>query len=182
MSESTKFEMATFGGGCFWCTEAVFKQVKGVVDVTSGYAGGRKDKPTYEEVTTGRTGHAEVVQVTFDPNQISFRELVEILFATHDPTTLNRQGHDVGTQYRSLILYHDQSQKTIVEATIEDLEREKTFTSPIVTQVEPFQEFYEAEDYHKDYYARNTEQPYCRIVISPKLAKLRIKYLNKLKK
>ncbi len=174
-------EVATLGGGCFWCTEAVFGELKGVVKVEPGYSGGSLANPTYEQVSAGTTGHAEVVQITFDPSIISFREILEVFFAMHDPTTLNRQGADVGTQYRSVLFYHDREQKAKIEKLIEELDNAKIYGAPIVTKVEPFKIFYEAEDYHKDYFKSNPEQPYCRLVIAPKIAKLRKNYRDKLK-
>jgi len=174
-------EVATLGGGCFWCTEAVFNIVKGVEKVESGYCGGSMPNPTYEQVSTGTTGHAEAVQLTFDPSVISFREILEIFFATHDPTTMNRQGPDVGTQYRSVIFYHDAEQKATAEKVIEELDKAEIWESPIVTQVEPFIAFYRAEDYHREYYKRHPNQPYCQQVITPKLAKLQQRFLGKLK-
>ena len=174
-------EVTTLGGGCFWCSEAVFSQLKGVEKVESGYSGGTLENPTYGQVSTGVTGHAEVVQITFDPDVISFKELLEIFFSTHDPTTLNRQGQDVGTQYRSVIFYHDDEQKAVAEQVLKEFSEEKTFDMPIVTQLEPFKTFYKAEDYHKDYFKRHPEQSYCSMIIAPKLEKLRAHYLNKLK-
>jgi len=179
--DSRHIEVATLGGGCFWCTEAVFGEIKGVVEVKPGYSGGSFANPTYEQVSSGTTGHAEVVQITFDPSTISFREILEVFFATHDPTTLNRQGADVGSQYRSVLFYHDREQKATIEKLIEEFDNEKIFGAPIVTKVEPFKAFYEAEDYHKDYFKSNPEQPYCRLVIAPKIAKLRKSYRDKLK-
>ena len=178
----SKVEVATLGGGCFWCIEAALNEVRGVVNVESGYAGGELASPTYEQVCTGTTGHAEVVQVTFDPRIISFREILEIFFTAHDPTTLNRQGADLGTQYRSVIFYHNAEQKQAAEQTIAELDAAKVWDKPIVTQVEPFKNFYKAEDYHRKYFSRHPETPYCRIVIAPKIAKLRKKYREKLKK
>ncbi len=175
-----KTETVTLGGGCFWCTEAVFLRLKGVESVKSGYSGGHIKNPAYREVTTGSTGHAEVVQVTFDPSVISFREILEVFFTVHDPTTLNRQGADVGTQYRSAIFYHTPEQKVIAEKMILDLENEKVFDNRVVTEVTPFSAFYPAEDYHDNYYARNKNQPYCSIVISPKIKKLEKYYKDKL--
>jgi len=174
--------VATLGGGCFWCIEAAFDEIRGVVKVESGYSGGTTASPTYEHVCTGTTGHAEVVQVTFDPSTISFKEILEIFFTTHDPTTRNRQGADVGTQYRSVIFYHDEKQKEATEQVIAELEATKVWDSSIVTQVEPFKKFYKAEDYHRGYFGRNPEAGYCRVVITPKIAKLRKKYQEKLKK
>lgn len=162
----------TFGGGCFWCMEALFERVKGVESVTSGYAGGTTENPTYEEVSSGKTNHAEVVQIIFNPKQIRLEDILEIFFAMHDPTTLNRQGADVGTQYRSVIFYLDARQKKIITKCIKTLDEGKSFGSPIVTQVVPFTTFYEAENYHQDYYNKNGVEPYCRIVILPKLRKL----------
>lgn len=176
-----QMEVATLGGGCFWCTEAVFSQLKGVEKVEPGYSGGKLEHPTYEQVSTGTTGHAEAVQITFDPNAISYKEILEIFFSTHDPTTLNRQGPDVGSQYRSVIFYHNDQQKAIAEQVIREITEEKLFDAPIVTQLEPFRVFYEAEDYHRDYFKRHPEQPYCSLLIAPKLAKLRKLYMNKLK-
>lgn len=174
-------QVATLAGGCFWCLEAVFEQLRGVTKVTSGYSGGDVPNPSYEAVCTGTTGHAEVVQVTFDPDQISFRDLLGVFFTLHDPTTLDRQGGDVGTQYRSAIFYHDDEQRRTAEDLVRELEAEHVFDDPIVTQVEPLRAFYPAEEYHREYYRRNPNQPYCRAVIAPKVAKLRSKYLEKLK-
>ena len=173
--------VATLAGGCFWCTEAVFSIVKGVEKVESGYTGGSVPNPTYEQVSSGATGHAEAVQVTFDPSVISFREILEVFFATHDPTTLNRQGPDFGTQYRSAIFYHNEEQKATAEKVIAELDKEGIWDSPIVTRVAPFKAFYAAENYHKDYYKRNSNQPYCQQVITPKLVKLQQRFLGKLK-
>ncbi len=169
------------GGGCFWCTEAVFLEIEGVIEVVPGYSGGHVEDPTYQMVTTGRTGHAEVIQVTFDPEIISYREILEIFFTMHDPTQLNRQEADVGTQYRSVIFYHSQEQKKTAEAFIEEMKKTNIFNLPIVTQLEPFEEFYEAEDYHKDYYNRNKNQGYSRFVIAPKLDKVQKRFKEKLK-
>lgn len=174
-------DVATLAGGCFWCLEAVFDQLKGVLDVVSGYSGGSVNNPSYQQVCTGETGHAEVVQVTFDPQVIRYRELLEVLFTIHDPTTLNRQGADVGTQYRSAIFYHDPEQKAIAEAVIQELEDEKIWDRPIVTELTPFGVFYPAEDYHQEYFQRNPYQGYCSAVIAPKVAKFRKKYLADLK-
>jgi peptide-methionine (S)-S-oxide reductase len=168
-----QLETATLGGGCFWCTEAVFSKMDGVIKVEPGYSGGKLENPTYEQVSTGTTGHAEVVQIAFDPNIISFRQILEVFFKMHDATTLNRQGADIGTQYRSVVFYHSREQKTTAEQLIEELDNTKVFDSPIVTQVERFRAFYEAEDYHKEYFKRHPEQSYCRLVIAPKIAKLR---------
>jgi peptide-methionine (S)-S-oxide reductase len=175
-------QTATLAGGCFWCLEAVYLELKGVVKVESGYAGGDLPAPTYEQVCSGDTGHAEVVQITFDPAVISYRELLEIFFTIHDPTTLNRQGADVGTQYRSAIFYHSAAQKATAEAVIAALEAEHVWSNPIVTQVVGYEMFYPAEEYHRDYYGRNTNQGYCKIVIAPKVSKLRKTYFEKLKK
>jgi peptide-methionine (S)-S-oxide reductase len=173
--------IATLGGGCFWCLEAVYDQMKGVKSVESGYMGGPKPNPTYEEVCSGRTGHAEVVQLTFDPKIASFREILEVFFAIHDPTTLNQQGNDIGTQYRSAIFYHSPEQKTVAQELIAELTREKFFNHPIVTAVVPAEPFYVAEDYHQEYFARNPSQPYCSYVVGPKLAKFRKAFGEKLK-
>jgi peptide-methionine (S)-S-oxide reductase len=180
-SSTSRIEVATIGGGCFWCTEAVFKQLKGVMKVESGYSGGNVANPTYEQVTTGRTGHAEVVQITFNPSIISFQEILEIFFELHDPTTLNQQGNDVGTQYRSIILFHSEAQEQVARQLIAEMEDAHIYDKPIVTQIEPFTKFYQAEDYHRDYYQRNPQQSYCRFVIAPKLVKLRSKFVEKLK-
>jgi peptide-methionine (S)-S-oxide reductase len=175
-------QTATLAGGCFWCLEAVFEQLEGVERVVSGYAGGTIDAPTYEQVCSGRSGHAEVIQVTFDPEVISYRDLLEMFFAFHDPTTMNRQGHDVGTQYRSAIFYETPEQKAEAEQTIARLTSEGVFDAPIVTQVAPLDRFYPAESYHQGYYRQNTGQPYCRATITPKVTKLRQKYTARLKK
>jgi len=175
-------ELATLAGGCFWCLEAVFLGLRGVSTVTSGYTGGIMPNPTYEQVCSGRTGHAEVVQIAFDPNIITFSELLEVFFTIHDPTTLNRQGADAGTQYRSAIFYHSPAQKEAAAKVIAALDAEKVWDEPIVTEVAPLSVFYPAENYHQNYYAQNTNQPYCRAVIAPKVAKARSKFLDKLKK
>ena len=175
-------EVATLGGGCFWCTEAVFDGVRGVVSVESGYSGGHVPNPSYERVCTSTTGHAEAVQVTFDPKELPYRELLEIFFATHDPTTLNRQGHDVGTQYRSVIFYHSPEQEQTARQVVADLEAERIWDKPIVTQVAPFEAFYPAEDYHQEYFANNPNQPYCSAVIAPKVTKFRQRYADRLKR
>ncbi|MGB5362077.1 MAG: peptide-methionine (S)-S-oxide reductase MsrA, partial [Aureibaculum sp.] len=169
-------ELATFGNGCFWCTEAIFEQLKGVSKVESGYAGGKVKNPTYKEVCTGNTGHAEVIQLTYDPKVINYREILDVFFNTHDPTTLNRQGADVGTQYRSVIFYHNDSQKEEAENMIAALEKEKVFDSKIVTEVTAINNYYVAESYHQDYYNNNKNQGYCRMVINPKLEKFTKKY------
>jgi len=164
--------VAVFGGGCFWCTEAIFDELRGVKSVISGYAGGTTYNPSYEQVCSGRTGHAEAIKIEFDPAEISFRDLMTVFFATHDPTTLNRQGNDVGTQYRSAIFFADEQQKTEATALIKELEETKTFNNTIVTTLEPLTEFYPAEDYHQKFYANNPYQPYCQYSIPPKLNKL----------
>jgi peptide-methionine (S)-S-oxide reductase len=164
-------EIATFGTGCFWCTEAVFQQLKGVTSVVSGYSGGHLENPSYDQVTTGRTGHAEVCQIEFNPDQISFRELLEVFFNTHDPTTLNRQGNDIGPQYRSVIFYHNEKQREVAEQVKNELEANKTFKKPIVTEIAAFSKFWPAEDYHQNYFRNNPNQGYCRYVIAPKLDK-----------
>ncbi len=180
--QANGLETATLAGGCFWCLEAVYDELKGVTDVVSGYAGGTVDRPTYQQVCSGMTGHAEVVQVTFDPKVISYKDLLDVFFTIHDPTTLNRQGNDVGTQYRSAIFYHTPEQKAIAEQTIKDLEAQKLWRDPIVTEVTPFTKFYPAEDYHQEYFANNPYQPYCQIVVAPKVAKARKAFIDKLKK
>ena len=173
-------EMMTVGGGCFWCTEAVFREIKGVEKVVSGYSGGNvPGKPTYREVCSGLTDHAEVIQITYNTSEISFEELLVIFMTTHNPTTLNQQGADVGTQYRSVIFYHNENQKEIAEAVVNELT--EYFEDPIVTEISPLLNFFEAEDYHQDYYANNTSQGYCSMVITPKLAKFRKMYADKLK-
>jgi len=176
-----ELEKATLGGGCFWCTEAVYLELKGVVDVKPGYSGGHIKNPSYQEVCTGTTGHAEVVQITFDLDVISFSEILEVFFMTHDPTTLNRQGNDVGPQYRSVVFYHNEAQKETAEKVIRLFEEEKVYDKPIVTQVEPFDKFYIAEDYHKNYYNRNKGQAYCQYIITPKLEKFRKIFKDQLK-
>jgi peptide-methionine (S)-S-oxide reductase len=175
-------ETATLAGGCFWCLEAAFQELKGVETVQSGYTGGAITDPSYEAVCTGRTGHAEAVQVTFDPDVISYRELLEIFFTIHDPTTLNRQGADVGTQYRSAVFYHSPEQKAAADRVVAELAAAKVWSAPIVTQLVPLEAFYPAEAYHRDYYRRNPNQGYCQIVIAPKVAKLRKAYVEKLKR
>jgi peptide-methionine (S)-S-oxide reductase len=179
--ETKQLEVATFASGCFWCTEAVFDQVRGVVKVESGYSGGTIPNPGYQDVCTGDTGHAESIQVTFDPKQVSYNDLLHIFFTTHDPTTLNRQGADVGTQYRSAIFYHNPEQEKVARQVIQELEKNKVWKKPIVTELTPFKEFYKAEDYHQQYYENNRTQPYCQVVIEPKIAKLRQHYFEKLK-
>lgn len=175
-------ETATFAGGCFWCTEAVFLEIEGVKTVLPGYIGGKNASPTYEEICTGTTGHAEAIQITFDPKVITFGELLELFFATHDPTTLNRQGADVGTQYRSEIFYHNAIQKQVAEGYIALLNQENTFGKNVVTTVSKASNFYVAEDYHKNYYSRNSNQSYCSYVITPKIEKLKMYFKDKLKK
>jgi len=174
-------EVATLAGGCFWCLEAVYEQLRGVEKVASGYAGGHVQNPTYRQVSSGKTGHAEVVQLTYDPTVVSFRELLEVFFTIHDPTTLNRQGADVGTQYRSAIFYHDAGQKETAEQVLREMEAARIWDKPIVTEVSPLEAFYKAEDYHQEYYRHNTYQPYCQVVIAPKVQKFRQKFLANLK-
>jgi peptide-methionine (S)-S-oxide reductase len=174
-------ETATLGGGCFWCLEAVYDQLAGVEDVVSGYSGGHANNPTYEQVCNGITGHAEVVQLTFDTERISFRDILDVFFTIHDPTTLNRQGADVGTQYRSAIYYHSPEQKTIAEQTIAEITSAGLWNAPIVTEVTAFEKFYPAEDYHQEYFARNPNQGYCRVVVAPKVAKFRKQHFDRLK-
>jgi len=174
-------EVATFAGGCFWCTEAVFLEIKGIEKVLSGYIGGKIKNPTYKEICTGETGHAEAIQITFNPNEVAYEDLLEVFFGTHDPTTLNRQGADVGTQYRSEIFYYSEAQKIKAENYIQLLEKEKLYDNKIVTKVSSATEFYYAEDYHQNYYNQNSSQGYCQMVIAPKLEKLRKYYKSKLK-
>jgi peptide-methionine (S)-S-oxide reductase len=181
MTYQTEFEIATIGGGCFWCTEAVFESVKGITSVESGYAGGFVKNPSYREVCNGNTGHAEVVQIRFNPNQISFQQILEIFFATHDPTTLNQQGADKGTQYRSVIFYHNQNQKDIAQKLIQELNQNSVFTKPVVTEISEYTAFYKAEDYHQNYFANNPDASYCSIVIRPKVEKFKKNYSAKLK-
>ena len=176
------YEKATLAGGCFWCLEAVFDELKGVVSVESGYSGGHVADPSYRAVCTGMTGHAEVVQVTFDPQVLSFADLLRVFFTVHDPTTMNRQGGDVGTQYRSAIFYHSDEQKRVAEEIIKEVDESKVWGRPVVTEVTPFDKFYIAEDYHQEYYASNPNQPYCRVVIEPKVVKFRKHYMDRLKK
>jgi len=182
MSSEQNSDVATLGGGCFWCLEAVFDDLRGVESVESGYAGGHAADPSYEEVCAGTTGHAEVVRVTFNPRAVSFKEILEVFFTIHDPTTLNRQGADVGTQYRSAIFFHTPEQQEIVARTIAELDAAKIWDAPIITEVVPFERFYEAEDYHQDYYRQNPNQGYCRMIVAPKVAKFRQHFLEKLKK
>jgi peptide-methionine (S)-S-oxide reductase len=181
VAEKGTTEAAVFGGGCFWCTEAVFLELRGVQAVMPGYAGGGTKNPTYEQVCGGMTGHAEVIRIEFDPGEIGFRDLLTVFFATHDPTTLNRQGNDVGTQYRSTILYADEDQRREAEAFIKELNESKAFGRPVVTTVEPLREFYEAEEYHRNYYAKNPYQAYCNSMIPPKLGKLQKNFKDLLK-
>jgi peptide-methionine (S)-S-oxide reductase len=181
MNDERKLETATFANGCFWCTEAVFQQLKGVEKVTSGYSGGHLKNPTYEEVCNKQTGHAECLQIEYDPKQVSFDELLEVFWKTHDPTTLNRQGNDVGPQYRSVIFYHNEEQKEKAEKYKAALDSSGVFDAPIVTTIEPFSVFYPAENYHSNYYQTHTSQPYCYYVIKPKMEKLKKVFADKLK-
>ncbi len=181
VSNMDSLKIATFGEGCFWCTEAIFQRLKGVEKVVSGYAGGHTKNPTYREVCTGKTGHVEACQIYYNPSVISYSELLEVFWKTHDPTTMNRQGNDVGTQYRSVIFYHDDEQKSLAEKYEYELDQSGAFKSPIVTQILPYTNFYPAEDYHQDYYDQNTSQPYCTLVIEPKLEKFEKVFKNKLK-
>lgn len=181
-SQSKENEMVTLGGGCFWCLEPVFEELEGVIDVSVGYAGGKTANPSYQMVCTGITGHAEVVQVTFDPQSIPFRRLLEVFFSIHDPTTLNRQGADIGTQYRSVIFYHSPEQKVAAEDYINELDSAGVWNAPIVTELAPFQAYYRAEEYHQEYFKKNPYQGYCQAVIAPKMAKFRKHYVTQLKK
>ena len=174
-------ELATLGGGCFWCLEAVYRETEGVEQVVSGYMGGATPDPTYKDVCSGRTGHAEVVQLSFNPGVISYRDILEIFFSIHDPTTLNRQGNDVGAQYRSVIFYHSPEQKRAAEQLIQELAAEKTFAEPVVTAIEPAGKFYPAEDYHQQYFENHPYQPYCAFVVAPKLQKFRKKFESRVK-
>jgi peptide-methionine (S)-S-oxide reductase len=176
-----KTETATFGAGCFWCVEAVFESLKGVESVVSGYSGGFVKNPSYKEVCSGNTGHAEVAQIVYDPGIISYKELLEVFWKTHDPTTLNRQGADIGSQYRSVIFYHNEEQKKLAEQYKEALKKAGVFDKPIVTEISPLVNFYKAEDYHQEYFSRNPDQPYCSVVINPKLEKFRAVFKEKLK-
>jgi peptide-methionine (S)-S-oxide reductase len=176
-----KTELATFGAGCFWCVEAVFDRLEGVVEVESGYAGGHVPDPTYEQVCTGTTGHAEVCQIRFDPARISYRELLEVFWKTHDPTTPDRQGNDVGTQYRSVIFYHNDRQKRLAEESKAELQKAGVFDAPIVTEIRPFDKFYKAEEYHHDYFRRNPDKAYCSLVVRPKVEKFQKQFKSKLK-
>ncbi len=180
-NETAKLDTATFGEGCFWCTEAIFQRLKGVVSVTAGYSGGTVPNPSYEQVCTGETGHAEVSQIVFDPREMSFVELLRVFWSTHDPTTLNRQGADVGTQYRSVIFYHNEAQKEAAEHYKKELDKSKVFDKPVVTQIEPFKVFYKAENYHQNYYNNNPNKPYCSLVITPKVEKFEKIFKNDLK-
>jgi peptide-methionine (S)-S-oxide reductase len=180
--DTSREEIATLAGGCFWCLEAVYADLEGVLRVESGYAGGTVPNPSYQQVCTGTTGHAEVVQVTFDPRVLSYRDLLEVFFNIHDPTTLNRQGNDIGTQYRSAIYYHSPQQKAVAEQTIRELSEARRWANPIVTEVAPFTAFYKAEPYHQEYFAHNPFQPYCQAVVGPKVAKFRKQYRERLRK
>ncbi|MHA1482933.1 MAG: peptide-methionine (S)-S-oxide reductase MsrA [Candidatus Heimdallarchaeaceae archaeon] len=179
-TEQTK-ETITLGGGCFWCIEAIYQELNGVIEVVSGYSGGKVKNPSYEQVCSGKTGHAEVIQITFNPQIITFKKILEVFFSTHDPTTMNRQGNDVGTQYRSVIFYHTPEQNQITLEVIKELDDAESLKEPIVTEVAPFREFYEAENYHQDYFKLNASQPYCKINIQPKIDKLRKNNSNNLK-
>jgi len=181
MNKAKTLEVATLGGGCFWCTEAVFERLKGVDRVQSGYSGGAIPEPTYEQVCSGTTGHAEVVQVHFDPETVSFRDILEVFFTVHDPTTPNRQGADIGTQYRSVIFYHSPEQQATAERVIEDIASEGLWSAPIVTEISPLGEFFPAEAHHDGYYRRNSAQPYCRVVIEPKVAKFRSRFAHRIR-
>jgi len=180
--ETKNLETATLGAGCFWCVEAVFDDLKGVESVESGYSGGHLANPTYQQVCSEPTGHAEVINVNFNPQEISFKEILQVFFAVHDPTTLNRQGNDVGSSYRSAIFYHDENQKRIAEETVKEVEAEGVYDNPIVTEVAPFDKFYIAENYHQEYFANNPNQPYCAAVVAPKVAKFRQQFVYRLKK
>ncbi|NJD22940.1 MAG: peptide-methionine (S)-S-oxide reductase MsrA [Melioribacter sp.] len=182
MNDQNKYEVATFGAGCFWCTEAVFQRLKGVVKVESGYSGGSVPNPSYEAVCTGKTGHAECSQITYDPKIISYKELLEVFWKTHDPTTLNRQGADAGTQYRSVIFYHNDEQKQLAEKYKNELESAQIWSDPIVTEISQLKNFYKAEDYHQNYYNQNGNKPYCSFVITPKIEKFKKVFAEKLKK
>jgi len=179
--ENDNLETATLAAGCFWCVEAIFDDLKGVEDVVSGYSGGHTENPTYQQVCTESTGHAEVIQIRFDPAVISFKEILQIFFTVHDPTTLNRQGNDIGTSYRSAIFYHSDEQRRVAEEVIAEFTAEGVYDNPIVTQVEPFDKFWPAENYHQEYFANNPSQPYCAAVVAPKVAKFRQKFLSRLK-
>ena len=181
MIDTSKYDVATFAAGCFWCTEAVFQRLKGVIKVESGYSGGSVPNPTYEAVCTGQTGHAECIQITYDPKIISYKELLEVFWKTHDPTTLNRQGNDTGTQYRSAIFYHNDEQKRLAEKYKHELKAAEIWEDPIVTEISEFKKFYKAEDYHQNYYNQNGNQPYCSFVITPKIEKFKKVFADKLK-
>ena len=181
MSENKNLEVATLAAGCFWCTEAAFNIIKGVERIEPGYTGGTIINPTYEEVSTGTTGHAEAAQIYFDPKVITYKEILEVFFTMHDPTSLNRQGADIGTQYRSAIFYHNQQQKETAEKLIAELAREGIWDKPIVTEIVPLKTFYSAETYHKDYYKKHPKEPYCQAVIAPKIAKLQQRFIDKIK-
>lgn len=180
--ENKNLETATLAAGCFWCVEAVFDDLKGVEEVVSGYSGGHKANPTYQEVCSETTGHAEVVQIRFDPEAISFKEILQVFFSVHDPTTLNRQGNDIGSSYRSAIFYHSDEQRRIAEEVIKEVEAENVYDNPIVTEVAPFDKFYQAENYHQEYFANNPNQPYCAAIVAPKVAKFRKKFVDRLKR
>jgi peptide-methionine (S)-S-oxide reductase len=177
-AKNSKTQTAVFGGGCFWCLEAVFTQLKGVIKVQSGYSGGSKPNPDYVEVCSGNTGHVEVIKIEFDPDNITYEILLRIFFVMHDPTTLNRQGNDCGTQYRSIILYNSPQQEQIARLIMKDIENSKIYPDAFVTEIKPLTEFYKAEDYHQEYFSNNPQQPYCQAIISPKVAKLRKKFTN----
>jgi len=181
-NQTHQTEVATLAGGCFWCLEAAYVELKGIQKVVSGYAGGQVANPTYQQICSGRTGHAEVVQITYDPTVIAYRDLLDVFFTIHDPTTLNRQGADVGTQYRSAIFYHNEEQKTIAEQTIKEISAAGLWSNRIVTEVKPLPTFYAAEEYHQDYFARNSGQPYCQVVVAPKVAKVRKQFFERLKR
>lgn len=181
MTGDVRVETATLAGGCFWCLDGAYRELRGVIAVESGYTGGQVRNPTYEQVSTGTTGHAEAVQITYDPEEISYEDLLEIFFSVHDPTTLNRQGADVGTQYRSAVFFHDEGQREAARAMIAHLEREQVFGDPIVTEVTELGEYYPGEAYHQDYYRNNPNQGYCQVVVAPKLAKFRVNYAARLK-
>lgn len=181
MNNNEQYEVATLGGGCFWCIEAIYLEMKGIISVTSGYSGGKIKNPTYREVTSGMTGHAEVVQITFDSEVITYRDILTIFFHVHDPTTLNRQGADVGTQYRSVIFYHNDNQKSFAEEVMQEIQNSKVWKDPLVTELSPLTAFYVAEDYHQDYFANNPNAPYCTFVVSPKVEKFRKNFQEYLK-
>ena len=180
MIDNKTMEKTTLGGGCFWCLEAVFADLKGIEKIESGYSGGQQDNPTYEQVCTGSTGHAEVVQITFDPNLISFQDILAVFFDIHDPTTLNRQGNDIGTQYRSVIFHHSERQRDIANTLTKELEKSQIWEKQIVTEISPLVKFYKAEKYHQNYFKLNASQPYCKIIIEPKIAKFKEKYSTRL--